>query len=92
MTMYAIATVPLIEKLQSSNTNQVWHADDATACGTLLNLKAWWTMLSSSGPSYGYFVNPGKTWLIVKPQHERDATELFSGTGISITCAILVRH
>ena len=39
----------------------------------------------SSGPSYGCFVNPGKTWLIVKPQHERDAKELFSGTGIGIT-------
>ena len=92
MTMYAIATVPLIEKLQSSTTNQVWYANDATAGGTLLNLKAWWTMLSSSGPSYGYFVNPGNIWLIVKPQHERDATELFSGTGIGITCAILVRY
>ena len=85
MAMYAIATVPLIEKLQSTNTKQVWYADDATAGGTLLNLKAWWTMLSSSGPSYGYFVNPGKTWLIVKPQQERDAKELFSGTGIGIT-------
>eukprot|EP00731_Ephydatia_muelleri_P026182 Em0018g282a len=85
MAMYAITTVPLIEKLQSTNTKQVWHADDARAGGTLLNLKAWWTMLSSSGPSYGYFVNPGKTWLIVKPQHERDAKELFSGTGIGIT-------
>ena len=85
MAMHAIATVPLIEKLQSTNTKQVWYADDATAGGTLLNLKAWWTMLSSSGPSYGYFVNPGKTWLIVKPQHERDAKELFSGTGIGIT-------
>ena len=27
----------------------------------------------------------GKTWLIVKPQHEHDAKELFSGTGIGIT-------
>ena len=70
MAMYAVATVPLIEKLQNTNTKQVWYADDATAGGTLLHLKAWWTMLSSSGPSYGYFVNPGKTWLIVKPQHE----------------------
>ncbi|KAL5475080.1 hypothetical protein EMCRGX_G027135 [Ephydatia muelleri] len=85
MAMYAIATIPLIEKLQSTNTKQVWYADDATAVGTLLNLKAWWTMLSSSGPSYGYFVNPGKTWLIVQPQHECDAKELFSGTGIGIT-------
>ena len=83
--MYAIATVPLIEKLHSTNTKQVWYADYATAGGTLLNLKAWWTMLSSSGPSYGYFVNPGKKWLIVKPQHEHDAKKLFSGTGIGIT-------
>ena len=77
-----VVTVPLIEKLQSTNTKQVWYADDATAGGTLLNLKAWWTMLSSSGPSY---VNPGKTWLVVKSQHEHDAKELFSGTGIGIT-------
>ena len=92
MAMYAIATVPLIEKLQSTNTKQVWYADNATAGGTLLNLKAWWTMLSSSGPSYGYFVNPGKTWLIVKPQHERDAKELFSGTGIGNLGAALGSH
>ena len=52
MAMYAIATVPLIEKLQSTNTKQVWYADDATAGGTQLNLKVWWIMLSSSGPSY----------------------------------------
>ena len=83
--MYAVATVPLIEKLQSTNTKQVWYADDATAGGALLNLKAWWTMLPSSGPSYGYFVNPEKTWLIVKPQHEHEAKELYSGTGIGIT-------
>ena len=71
-----LATVPFIGKLQSTNIKQVWYADDATAGGTLLNLKAWWTMLSSSGPSYGHFVNTGKTWLIVKPQHEHDAREL----------------
>ena len=83
MAMYA---VPLIEKFQSTNTKQVWYADDATAGGTLLNLiKAWWTILSSSGPSYGYFVKSEKTWLIVKPQHERDVKELFSDTGIGKT-------
>ena len=85
MAMYVIATVPLIEKLQSTNIKHVWYADDATAGGTLLNLKTWWTILSSSGPSFGYFVNPGKTWLIVKPQCERDAKELFSGTRVGIT-------
>ena len=95
MAMHAAATVPLIEELQSTNTKQVWYADDATAGGTLLNLKAWWTMLSSSGSSYRYFVNPGNTWLIVKPQHEHDAKEPFSGTGVVITLkgsAILVQN
>ena len=60
MAKYAITTDPLIEKLQSTNSKQVWYADDATAGGTLLKLKAWWTMLSSSGPYYEYIVNPGK--------------------------------
>lgn len=40
MYMYEIATVPLIKKLQSANTKLVWFADDATAGGTLPNLKA----------------------------------------------------
>ena len=82
MAMYAVATVPLIGKLQSANTKQVWYADDATAGGTLLNRKAWRTMLSS-GPPYGYFVNPGKTWpLTVKPQRAQQIKK----------CEVTYRH
>lgn len=34
MAMYAIATIPLIQKLsESSNSTQLWYADDATAGG-----------------------------------------------------------
>ena len=32
-----------------------------------------------------YFVNPSKTWLIVKDNHLSMAKELFSGTGVNIT-------
>ena len=82
MAIYAVATVPLIGKLKSANTKQVWYADDATAGGTLLNRKAWRTMLSS-GPPYGYFVNPGKTWpLTVKPQHAQQIKK----------CEVTYRH
>ena len=37
------------------------------------------------GPSYGYFANSIKTWLIVKPSVEASAKEIFKDTGINIT-------
>ena len=33
----------------------------------------------------GYFPNPKKTWLVVKPEHLAEALTLFAGTGIKIT-------
>ena len=33
----------------------------------------------------GYFPNPQRCWLIVKPEKERPAKEIFSGTTINIT-------
>ena len=38
-----------------------------------------------SGPPLGYFPNPQKCWLIVKPEKERPAKEIFSETTINIT-------
>ena len=37
------------------------------------------------GPSYGYFPQPEKSWLIVKDQRLSDARETFAGTEIKIT-------
>ena len=48
-------------------------------------LHDWCTKLRHLGPSFGYFANPGKTWLIVKDDHLSTATELFAGTGVNIT-------
>ena len=38
-----------------------------------------------SGPPLGYFPKPQKCWLIVKPEKERPAREIFSKTTINIT-------
>ena len=42
MAMYAIGIIPLIQKLSSKRTKQVWYAYDAAACGDLSHLRSWW--------------------------------------------------
>ena len=84
MAMYAIATVPLIHRLQQRVT-QVWFADDATAGGKLLDLRGWWDQLVSCGEDYGYSANASKTWLVVKPEHLAQANEIFADSGVQIT-------
>ena len=86
MSLYAISLQPLITRLQvKSAASQCWYADDATGCGSLGNVKTWWDELMVSGPPLGYFPNLQKCWLIVKPEKERPAKEIFSETTISIT-------
>ena len=65
----------------------VWPGNDATACGCLLDVRCWWNQLVSTGPdyAYGYFPNPSKTCLIVKPSHYGAAVSIFSGLGVLIT-------
>ena len=84
MGMYALGTLPLIHELKP-HARQVWFADDATAGGKLTQLREWWDKIASLGPTFGYFANPLKTWLIVKSPHFQAATELFHGTGVNIT-------
>ena len=76
MAMYAISTMPLIRRLIQS-IQQVWYADNATAGGRLHPLRVWWNTLKEIGPEYGYFVNPTKSWLIVREEHMPSATDLF---------------
>ena len=40
MPMYAIATIPLFNRL-SEDAKQVWYADDAAALGTTEQLRVW---------------------------------------------------
>ena len=84
MPMYALATIPLIQRLKS-NILQVWYTDDASAVRTLTSLREWWDKLSTIGPSFGYHANPSKTWLITKDHLIDEAQSTFSDTGINLT-------
>lgn len=60
MVFCAIATFPLITKLDPLPVHQTWYTDDAVATGKLHDLHSWWNGLSVYGPCHGYFqLNPG---------------------------------
>ena len=84
MPMYAVATVPLIKRL-NSQVCQVWYADDATASGTIEDLRDWWDQISKDGPAFGYHANASKTWLVIKPSFLTKATAVFSNTDVKVT-------
>ena len=48
-------------------------------------MKKWWDELSESGPPMGYFPNAKKCWLIIKPEREQAAREVFRDTAINVT-------
>ena len=51
MAMYAIAITPLIYRLENAGIKQAWYADDATAGGSLQDLREWCMgPLSAIGP------------------------------------------
>ena len=86
MSLYALATVPLINHLDvAEDLKQVWYADDASASGSIASVHAWWDQLSSVGPAFGYNANPVKSWLLTKEQHLDKAKEIFQGTSVNIT-------
>ena len=83
MAMFALGIAPLIKELQG--IHQIWFADDAAAGGSLDELHHWWTKLIEIGPRYGYYPNPGKTWLLVKEEGHMEAQSLFAQSGVNIT-------
>ena len=85
MPMYALATVPLLTKVGTKETTQVWYADDAAAGGKFNFLKQWWNKLNTFGSSFGYLPNAKKSWLIVKEGNIDAARAHFENTNINIT-------
>ena len=66
MFMYAIGVLPLIHSLRDPGQwTQLWHADDASAGGTLPELHNWFNLLCSFGPSFGYYPEPTKSFVAV---------------------------
>ncbi|KAL5467485.1 hypothetical protein EMCRGX_G031714 [Ephydatia muelleri] len=83
MPMYALGILPLIQR-STGDILQVWYADDASATGIIHNLREWWGKITTIGPSYGYYANATKTWLVVKDAHLASATSAFLGTNVNI--------
>ena len=75
----------LINALSDDHIKQVWYADDATACGRLMDVCRWWDRLVSIGPDFGYFPNPSKTCLIVKDCFYDSAVSIFQDSGVCVT-------
>ena len=85
MAFYALATVPLADACSVKDLNDVWFADDASASGWLRSLRVWWSNLCSIGPSYGYFPNAEKSWLVVHEDKLEEAQDVFADTEIQIS-------
>ena len=85
MFMYAIGTLPLIHSLRRPSCwTQVWYADDASAGGSLSDIRDWFSLLCSRGPSYGYFPEPSKSLVVVDEHFRSEAESLFQGLGVRI--------
>ena len=74
MPMYAISILPIIRRLANDNVH--WKVDV---------LRGWWDKLEVLGPSFGYYPNPSKTWLITKEEHLNLAIDTFKNTDIKVT-------
>ena len=61
-------------------------ADDITGAGKFRKLRKWWDTVVEHGRKLGYYVNEGKSWIIIRdPNNLRLAQEIFEGTGIKFT-------
>ena len=84
MPLHALSTIPLIEEFSFQSTVlHVWQANDSAAAGFVSDIKQWWSTLVFHGPSYIYFVNDSKTWLVTKEEAESATHELFKNSSIN---------
>ena len=84
MFAYAVATIPLIRKLEDPLQTQIWFADDSSAIGEISTLRSWMDELLSVGPLFGYYPETSKSCLIVKEPFVSLAEEQFQGSGVKI--------
>ena len=69
----------------NSDAKMVAYADDFSASGSITRLNYWWDTSCELGPKFGYFPEPTKSWLIVKPGCFDKAIHTFNETNIQIT-------
>ena len=64
--MFAMASVRLMESVETGGVKQLWYADDANGLGKIDPVVEWLCKVEGSGKEMGYLVNRKKTILIVK--------------------------
>ena len=85
MLLYAVAVLPLIQALEDREKwIQNWYADDSACAAGLPRLREWFDKLLKWGPDFGYYPEPQKTILVVDPNNELRAKELFDELGITV--------
>ena len=77
--------IRILAKAACKGCMQAWFADDATSAASCNKLKTWWDDLTVLGSTFGYYPNGSKTHLIVKPEHEETARQLFTDTDVNIS-------
>ena len=85
ITFYSVATPPLVRALKGDGCwLQSWYANDSVCAGSLDDIRCWLDRLLEQGPSYGYFPEPCKSYLVVAPNITHLASDTFAGLGILI--------
>ena len=85
MQLYAIGLLPLIRSLKDlGKWIQNWYADDAECTGEIRYLKSWLEQLLLTGPAFGYYPEPQKSYLIVNDEYVHEANAVFKESGIHV--------
>ena len=80
MFAYGVGILPLIRQLKAAHPSciQPWYADDAGSAGTFESIDHFFADLVKIGPDFGYFPEPSKSVLIVRPSEIQHARFFFN--------------
>jgi hypothetical protein len=86
MVAFGLELMPLIRRLKEElpTVHQLWYADDAAAGSSFSKIREFMNFLQKHGPSYGYFLEPSKSILIVTPENKAAAESTFADKGFTI--------
>ena len=87
MIVYGIEMLPLTIKIKTavSDCMQPWYADDAGTGGNFEDIDEFFELLQLWGPATGYFPDPTKSILVVKPHSVERVTDRFIHMGFQVT-------
>ena len=75
----------MLVAMQKDHNRIMWFAAGLTTSGCLEALGRWWNVLMQIGSNYGYYLQPTKSWLIVKENILEEPVQVFGGTNIQIS-------